>query len=128
MRLNFIGGIVAVFFVAALVVGYSSLFSVYQTEQALVVRLGQPVRVVDEAESADVFRVPVADLLDPDRRATTVLRRDGQEWRGPGFVVPHATGEHLVWGFTAMLLDGLFTRLGWTEPWDHGRELQLDRS
>lgn len=87
-----------------------------------------PVRVVDEAESADVFRVPVADLLDPDRRATTVLRRDGQEWRGPGFVVPHATGEHLVWGFTAMLLDGLFTRLGWTEPWDHGRELQLDRS
>src|SRR4029079_4442673 len=48
MRLSFIGGIVAVFFVAALIVGYSSLFSVYQTEQALVVRLGQPVRVVDE--------------------------------------------------------------------------------
>ena len=43
MRLNFLGGIIAVLFVAALIVGYSSLFTVYQTQQALVVRLGQPV-------------------------------------------------------------------------------------
>ncbi|HWI31375.1 MAG TPA: CoA pyrophosphatase, partial [Microbacterium sp.] len=64
-----------------------------------------PVRVVDEAESADVFRAPVADLLDPANRGVTVIRRDGQEFRGPGFLVPHATGEHLVWGFTGMLLD-----------------------
>lgn len=84
-----------------------------------------PVRVVDVAESAAVFRAPVADLLDPARRGVTVIRRDAAEWRGPAFVVPHATGEHLVWGFTAMLLDGLFTRLGWTEPWDHDRELPL---
>ncbi|QKS14610.1 coenzyme A pyrophosphatase, partial [Curtobacterium sp. csp3] len=28
-------------------------------------------------------------------------------------------------GFTAMLLDGLFDRLGWTEPWDRSRELPL---
>jgi membrane protease subunit HflC len=48
MRLNFVGGIVAVLIVAALIVGYSSLFTVYQTQQALVVRLGQPVRVVGE--------------------------------------------------------------------------------
>jgi 8-oxo-dGTP pyrophosphatase MutT (NUDIX family) len=84
-----------------------------------------PVRVVDEAESADVFRAPVADLLDPANRGVTVIRRDGQEWRGPGFLVRHATGEHLVWGFTGMLLDGLFDRLGWTEPWDDTRELPL---
>lgn len=84
------------------------------------------VGVVDEAESAAVFRAPVADLLDPARRGVTVLRRDGQEWRGPGFVVDHVTGQHLVWGFTALLLDGLFTRLGWTEPWDRGRELPLE--
>ena len=31
MRLNFIGGIVAVLVVAALIVAYSSLFTVYQT-------------------------------------------------------------------------------------------------
>jgi membrane protease subunit HflC len=48
MRLNFIGGVAAVIIVAALIVGYSSLFTVYQTQQALVVRLGQPVRVVSE--------------------------------------------------------------------------------
>ncbi len=84
-------------------------------------RRRSPVRVVGEAESAAVFRVPVADLLDPAHRGVTVIRRDGREWRGPGFVV----GEHLVWGFTALLLDGLFTRLGWTEPWDTARELPL---
>ena len=84
-----------------------------------------PVHVVDEAESSAVFRAPVADLLDPANRGVTVIRRDGQEWRGPGFLVAHETGHHLVWGFTGMLLDGLFDRLGWTEPWDHDRELPL---
>jgi modulator of FtsH protease HflC len=48
MRLNFFGGILAVLAVAALIVAYSSLFTVYQTQQALVIRLGQPVRVVSE--------------------------------------------------------------------------------
>lgn len=84
-----------------------------------------PIRVVDEAESSAVFRAPVADLLDPTNRGVTVIRRDGQEWRGPGFLVRNETGDHLVWGFTGMLLDGLFDRLGWTEPWDHDRELPL---
>ena len=35
-----------------------------------------PVSVVDEAESADVFRAPVADLLDPANRGSTVVRSD----------------------------------------------------
>jgi membrane protease subunit HflC len=47
MRLNFIGGIAVVLIAAALIVGYSSLFTVYQTQQALVVRLGKVVRVVN---------------------------------------------------------------------------------
>ena len=42
MRTNFVGGIFAVVVVAALIVGYSSLFTVYQTQQALVIRLGEP--------------------------------------------------------------------------------------
>ena len=42
MKLNFIGGVIAVLIVAALIVAYSSLFTVYQTQQALVLRLGQP--------------------------------------------------------------------------------------
>ncbi|GAB3602694.1 NUDIX hydrolase [Microbacterium aureliae] len=85
-----------------------------------------PVGVVDEAESSAVFRAPVADLLHPAHRGVTVIRRDGREWRGPGFLVRDATGDHLVWGFTGMVLDGLFDRLGWAEPWDADRELPLD--
>jgi 8-oxo-dGTP pyrophosphatase MutT (NUDIX family) len=88
-------------------------------------RAPSPVAVVDTAESSDVFRAPVADLLDPANRGVTVIRRDGHEMRSPAFHVHHASGEHLVWGFTALLLDALFDRLGWTEPWDETRELPL---
>jgi membrane protease subunit HflC len=49
MRNNFIGGVIAILLVAALFVAYSSLFTVYQTQQALVLRLGQPVHVISEA-------------------------------------------------------------------------------
>ena len=48
MRLNVFGGVIAVLVFAALVVVYSSLFTVYQTQQALVVRLGDPIRVVSD--------------------------------------------------------------------------------
>lgn len=84
-------------------------------------RRPSPVRVVDVAESAAVFRAPVADLLDRRNRGVTVIRRDGREWRGPAFEV----SDHLVWGFTGILLDALFERLGWTEPWDERREVAL---
>lgn len=84
-----------------------------------------PVRVVDQRESAAVFRTPVAELLDTANRGVTVLRRGGQEWRGPAFTVRSDQGVHTLWGFTAMLLDALFDRLGWTEPWDAVHELPL---
>jgi len=42
MRTNVVGGVIAVLIVAALIVAYSSLFTIYQTQQALVLRLGQP--------------------------------------------------------------------------------------
>jgi len=88
-------------------------------------RAPSAVGVVDEAESAAVFRAPVADLLDPANRGITVLRRDDEEFRGPAFQVPHSGGTHIVWGFTAMVLDGLFDLLGWTEPWDRERRIPL---
>jgi regulator of protease activity HflC (stomatin/prohibitin superfamily) len=60
MRLGFFGGILAVLIVAALTVAYSSLFTVYQTQQALVVRLGQPVRAVHVATVLVAFqRFPI---------------------------------------------------------------------
>jgi modulator of FtsH protease HflC len=48
MKLGIAGGVIAVLAVVAIIIGYGSLFTVYQTRQALVVRLGQPVRVVTE--------------------------------------------------------------------------------
>ena len=48
MRPSLAGGTLAVLVLIALVVAYSTLFTVYQTKQALVVRLGQPVRVITE--------------------------------------------------------------------------------
>ncbi len=43
MKLSIAGGVSVVVLVVALLLGYSSVFTVYQTQQALVVRLGQPV-------------------------------------------------------------------------------------
>ena len=48
MRYGLTGGILIVALLALLIIGYSSFYSVYQTQQALVVRLGQPVRVVED--------------------------------------------------------------------------------
>jgi len=47
MRANFIGTLVAVAVIAVLA-AYGSLFTVYQTKQALVVRFGEPVRTITE--------------------------------------------------------------------------------
>jgi membrane protease subunit HflC len=48
MRLNLTGGAIAVILLLAVIVSYSTLFTVDQTSQAIVVRLGQPVRVITD--------------------------------------------------------------------------------
>jgi membrane protease subunit HflC len=48
MKLGLVGGATAVVLLLVLIVGYSTFFTVYQTRQALVVRLGNPVRVITE--------------------------------------------------------------------------------
>jgi membrane protease subunit HflC len=48
MKPSLLGGAIAVILAIAAIVAYSTLFTVYQTKQALVVRLGQPVRVITE--------------------------------------------------------------------------------
>jgi modulator of FtsH protease HflC len=48
MRLDLAGGMLAALVLVALVIAYGSLFTVHQTEQALVVRLGEPIRAVTE--------------------------------------------------------------------------------
>jgi membrane protease subunit HflC len=48
MKLNVVGGVLAALILLALILSYSTLFTVYQTRQAIVVRLGQPVAVITE--------------------------------------------------------------------------------
>jgi modulator of FtsH protease HflC len=48
MRLGLAGGAIAILLIIAIIIGYSTFFTVSQTKQALVVRLGQPVRVITE--------------------------------------------------------------------------------
>ena len=48
MKLSLSSGALAVLLLLAAIVGYSTLFTVDQTSQALVVRLGQPVRVITD--------------------------------------------------------------------------------
>jgi membrane protease subunit HflC len=82
MKLGVTGGVAVVLLFAAAIVGYSSLFSVYQTQQALVVRLGQPIRVISEAGLN--FKAPFIDnviaidkrILDLETPAFEVIASD----------------------------------------------------
>jgi membrane protease subunit HflC len=78
-----IAGIVSLFVVlVAVVVGYSSIFTVSQTEQVLLVRLGEPVRVVTEPGLN--FKAPFIDtvisidkrILDLENPAQEVIASD----------------------------------------------------
>lgn len=80
-----------------------------------------PVGAVDEAETARVFTVPVADLTDPAHRVTA---RHPLGHTGPAFLVESA----LVWGFTAGVIDRLLHFAGWEIPWDRTKQVPLDRS
>ena len=77
--------------------------------------------VPDGTETADVFRVPVGELLDPARRGVSILNHSGTRFTGPMFVLGPQFGGHIVWGFTAMILSRVFDELGWTIPWDRSR-------
>jgi len=68
--------------VIAAIVGYSAMFTVYQTRLALVVRLGQPIRVVTEPGLN--FKIPLIDsviyvdkrILDLENAAQEVIASD----------------------------------------------------
>jgi membrane protease subunit HflC len=82
MKLGIAGGVIAVLIFVALIVGYGSLFTVYQTRQAIVVRLGQPVRVVNQPGLN--FKIPLIDsvilidkrILDLEAPAQEVIAND----------------------------------------------------
>jgi membrane protease subunit HflC len=82
MRLGIAGGVVLILLLVALVVGYSSLFTVYQTQQAIVVRLGDPARV--ETDPGLHWKIPLIDtvitidkrILDLENPAQEVIASD----------------------------------------------------
>lgn len=77
-----------------------------------------PVAPVDPAEVAAVFRVPIGDLADPERRARL---KHPSGFRGPAFLVE----GRLVWGFTAGVIDRILHHGGLEQPWDGSREIEL---
>lgn len=77
-------------------------------------RAPSQVAAVDHAETVDVFRMPVAHLLDPANRFTAVRHHSTETFRGPAFDIDGT----VVWGFTALVLDLLFRASGWHIPWD----------
>ena len=71
MKLSLVGGVTAVVLLIAAIVGYSTFFTVYQTKQALVVRLGNPVRVITEPGLN--VKVPFIDsVIYIDKRILTI--------------------------------------------------------
>jgi 8-oxo-dGTP pyrophosphatase MutT (NUDIX family) len=77
-----------------------------------------PVDAVDPAETARVFTVPVAELVEPANRATA---HHPSGYRGPAFLVADA----LVWGFTAGLIDRILHFAGWEKCWDRSKTVPL---
>jgi membrane protease subunit HflC len=82
MKLGIAGGVLLVLAVIAAIVGYSALFTVYQTRLALVVRLGKPVWVYTDPGLH--FKYPLIDsviyvdkrILDLENPAQEVIASD----------------------------------------------------
>jgi 8-oxo-dGTP pyrophosphatase MutT (NUDIX family) len=77
-------------------------------------RVESPVHVVDPAEVHAIYRVPIAELLDPTHRVSV---RHPSGWVGPAFLIGDAK-DLVLWGFTAGIIARLFDFLGWTRAWD----------
>ena len=77
MKLGVAGGVLVVLIIAALIVGYGSLFTVYQTQQALVVRFGRPVDIATEPGLH--FKAPFIDTVIPIDKRILDLEAPAQE-------------------------------------------------
>lgn len=80
----------------------------------------------DHSESIEVFRVPVAELLDPAYRGTAIARRGKMSFKGDAFQLSDRFGGHIVWGFTARLLSRVFDEAGWAEPWNRENTYNIE--
>lgn len=70
-------------------------------------------------EVSAVVHQPLDELADPATRFVSV---HPWGWKGPAFDL----GDEMpLWGFTAMLIDGLLEAGGWAVPWDKTDERPL---
>lgn len=69
-------------------------------------------------EVAAIYSIKVADLANPANRG--VWRRD-PDISGPAFEI----GELVIWGFTALIIDGLLELGGWAQPWNRSRQIVI---
>ena len=83
-----------------------------------------PVRVVNEAETAIVARVPVRAFINPANRLMVYRRAHGHRWAGPAFLL----NEMLVWGFTGQVISAVLDVAGWAQPWDTADMRELDEA
>lgn len=81
-------------------------------------RKPHPVSPRQPAEVADVARLPISELVDPQNR---IRVRHPSGWIGPAFRVRGL----LVWGFTAGVISTLLDMGGWSRPWQPGRIVEL---
>jgi membrane protease subunit HflC len=77
MRFSLTGGVAVVLAAIAIIAAYGSLYTVYQTQQALVVRLGQPVTV--RSEPGLYAKWPLIDSVIPIDRRILDLESPSQE-------------------------------------------------
>jgi membrane protease subunit HflC len=101
MKPSLVGGAAAIVLLIAAVVAYSTFFTVYQTRQALVVRLGQPVRVITEpglnAKIPFIDSVIYIDkrILNVESPAQEVIA-SSQDKSDPALAQAAQAGERLV--------------------------------
>jgi 8-oxo-dGTP pyrophosphatase MutT (NUDIX family) len=81
-------------------------------------RTPSPVAVMDPLEASALHTVPVAELVDPERR---VQVRHPSGYTGPAFQVR----DLLIWGLTAYLVDAVLELAGWQRPWDRARTASI---
>lgn len=75
------------------------------------------LRPKDPDEVVAVHRFAVDDLADPNNRVSFVLGKR----TGPAFTM----GDLFIWGFSALITDGLLRLGGWHREWDSSRLVEV---
>jgi membrane protease subunit HflC len=116
MKLNVAGGILIALVLVGLIIAYGAVFTVYQTRQAIVVRLGKPVDVISQPGLH--FKVPLIDsvihidkrILDLENPAQEVIASDQKRLVVDAFA-RYKIVDPLLFYQTVSTVDGANSRL-----------------